>query len=101
MPRHSLMDLRLQVIPGLDKLIAWYIREGNFLASLKKLGLAWHLHPPFAEGRPHFNEPMSLLGHCRNTLNDLTLSTSLDGGPIINEISDTGNLQYTHLCDPH
>ena len=85
-----LKTLSLWVDPGIGKLIEWYIREGYFLASLKKLQLLWG--SSLNEDDIHFEVPASLLRQCMVTLEDLTFDMSLDisKGSFLNEFSDNG-----------
>ena len=86
----SLKTLSLWVVPGVGKLIERYIREGYFLASLKKLTLLWGSH--LSEGDVHFEVPASLLRQCMDTLEDLTFDMFLnvDSGPCLNGFSNNG-----------
>ena len=86
----SLKTLSLWVDPGVGKLIEWYIREGYFLASLKKLELSW-VSSSIEDGM-HFEVPASLLRQCMDTLEDLTFDMSFDinKGPLLNEFSNNG-----------
>ena len=81
------------MVPGVDKLIEWYIREGSFLARLKKLDLSWGTQ---AEGDMHFGVFESLLHHCMGSLEDLTLtvSSSVNKGPLMEKIVDNGMLPH-------
>ena len=66
-----LKDLRVHVVPGLNRWINWYIHEGYFLSRIQKLSLTWWPRSGdtlCSEGR------MSLLDHCANTLGDMTLN---------------------------
>ena len=57
LPGRPLTDLKLEVIPGLDRLLRWYIHEGNFLANLRKLDLIWNhiLLPEDEDDHPYVN----------------------------------------------
>ena len=86
----SLKNLTLGVVPGVGKLIEWYIRQGHFLASLKELWLSWS--ESREEDNVHFEVPISLLRQCVDTLEDLSfwISPSINEGPFFNEISNNG-----------
>ena len=90
----SLKTLILRVVPGVGKLMEWYIREGYFLANLEKLELSWvpHYSDPGADDADDvsFEVPASLLRQCMNTLEDLTLCINLNTnkGPFINKFSN-------------
>ena len=94
-PSRSLVDLRLYVVPGLNKLIEWYIYEGYFLASLRKLFLAWTFYAVKADSRLWLDGAISLLGHCANTLEDLSLKFSFREASFGNDLLDIGNFKYT------
>ena len=86
----SLKTLSFDVVPGVGKLIEWYIREGHFLASLKKLTLSWGYLS--SEDDMHFEVPAFLLRQCMDTLEDLilTMYPGVDNGPFFNEFSNNG-----------
>ena len=87
----SLKTLSLWVVPGIGKLIQWYMREGYFLASLKKLQLSWGYYPS-SEDVISFEALASLLRQCMDTLEDLTFETffDMDKGSFLNEFSNNG-----------
>ena len=87
-PSRSLKTLSLGVVPGVGKLIDWYIREGYFLASLKKLQLSWEYY--LGQHDIHFEVPALLPHQCMDTLEELTLSMYFDvsKGPFLNEVSN-------------
>ena len=95
LPSRSLMSLYLEVAPGVDKLIEWYIREGSFLARIKMLNLSWDIE---AEGGIHFGVLKSLLHHCMGSLEDLTLTvfSSVNEGPLMEKIADNSMLSHIH-----
>ena len=95
-PARSLKELRLRVLPGVDRLIEWYVLERCFLASLRGLRIEWWFNPPMTKHYPRLIAPVALLGHCADTLEELTLSTTLSEGPIVDEISSTGTFFYTY-----
>ena len=92
----ALNSLSLPLILGVDRMIQWYIREGSFLAKLKKLELKWD-HGLSQDGNrdrlcSNFDTFTPLLGHCAGVLEDLTIDIhcSIDGGPVIDEIPSAG-----------
>ena len=88
-PGRSLKGLCLDVIPNVDRLIWWYIQEGSFLASLERLGLNWRSRPPPAKGQ-YAEGLISLLAHCADTLEDLTIKVPFIRGPMTKDSEDPG-----------
>ena len=86
-PSRFLTNLNISVVRGLERLIEWYIREGYYLSNIKKLELEWRFVAPFPEDHSCPDGPMSLLDHCADTLEHLTLQllTVLDEDPVANE----------------
>ena len=91
----SLKTLSLQVIPGVGKLIEWYVREGRFLSSLEKLQLLWRNLDECDGG---FEAPASLLRQCIDTLEELTLSvySDINKDSFVNGFSRNGMFRYIH-----
>ena len=93
-PGRCLNSLSFPLVPGADTLIEWYIREGSFLASLKKLELRWDNDESRNENRScsSFESFRPLLDHCAGILEDLTINIhcSIDEGPTTNEIPSAG-----------
>ena len=94
-PICSLKHLCFNMVPGIGRLIEWYIREGCFLASLRKLTLAWL--EPYEDNGPCFDGLPDLLDHCADTLEDLSLWIDLEESRAIAKISQIGMLWYVHL----
>ena len=93
----SLEYLRFSVVPGISKLIEWYIHKGFFLASLKTLFFDWELHSPPEKDAIHCM--LSLLDHCTNTLEDLTLWINLKQSSSPDEISKISMFWCLHPWD--
>ena len=86
-PSRFLTNLNISVVRGLERLVQWYIREGCYLSNLKKPELERRFVPPLPEDHSCPDCPMSLLEHCADTLEHLTLQlpTLLDEDPVANE----------------
>ena len=95
-PSRSLKTLSLGVVPGVGKVIDWYIREGYFLASLKKLQLSWEYY--LGQHEIHFEVPALLPHQCMDTLEELTLSvySDINKDSFVNGFSRNGMFRYIH-----
>ena len=100
-PNRVLKCLNPEVIPGVGKLIEWYIREGCFLAILRKLVLRWH-YSSTEKGTLYLQSDghMALLRHCAETLEDLTISISPPDFPR-DETSSTSAGTLVHIARVH
>ena len=76
---------------GVKELIEWYINEGNFLIRLRKVSLVWRLAYTKPDSCLHFDGARSLLHHCTNTIEELSLTFELDKNEVLNEALDLGN----------
>ena len=100
-PGRALNSLSLPLISGIGRLIDWYIREGCFLAKLKKLRLCWDYphqsEDDLAKSSPGLDSFRPLLGYCYHmgTLEDLTLyvDSGAKRSALIEEISAIGMFQ--------
>ena len=73
-PSRSLTSARLPVVPCLDKVVGWYIREGTFFANLQELTLDWPDYPKGSEPSSYFGGVKALLGHCVSSIRSLTMT---------------------------
>ena len=91
-PNRSLKHLILEMVPGIDKLVEWYIREGHFLAGLTRLTLKWWSSLPPPKGFSYSEGLVPLLGHCADTLEYLNLRINMTSCLGQNEIPNNGML---------
>ena len=93
-PGRALNSLSIPLVPGIGRLLEWYIRERSFLAKLNKLRLNWD-----HDQSKNKNSSCSsvecfkpLLDHCADTLEGLIIDIhcSIDEGPMTNGIPSAG-----------
>ena len=85
-PNRQLLSLTLELAPGMNKILEFYVLEGVFLSHLKSLSLQWWSFPDKYDHHTYFDGAKSLLDHCRSTLEHLTLN--FEDVPMIDEVSD-------------
>ena len=97
----SLTSLQLQLVPGVSRLIDWFIKAKPFLTQLKVLILyAWNIEDK-DEVQSSFEGVERLLACCRGSVEDLRLQ--LDHVPMVEHVSDLcacalfkSDLYHTH-----
>ncbi|KAK7684920.1 hypothetical protein QCA50_011754 [Cerrena zonata] len=88
----SLTVLDLELIPGVFRLLDWFIKAGLLLGHLKMLMLACIAHQSQTEFQSCFGGVEALLRHCGATIEDLTLI--FNDVPMMGEVSDLFCLEH-------
>lgn len=83
---HSLRLLKLDLVPGVSRLINWFLGAGPFLACLKTLCLTCRGFRDNSRFRSCFGGVGELLHRCSATIEILSLG--IGDVPLVNEISD-------------
>ncbi|KAK7684925.1 hypothetical protein QCA50_011760 [Cerrena zonata] len=97
---HPLKSLRIRLVPGVSRLLDWFVKAGSFVACLKELKLYCYNSSDRAKFWSCLVGVAELLHHCSATIG--TLKLIFYHAPMVNEISDLFNLEsFSKLQELH